>query len=223
MRKTRIMMIATCFIALGVFSLLAPRRAEAFNFFFSKGPFAISFGSGGPAAPAPIPVEPPAFYHPSASLYVNLDIPDEGVETEYVVPETEEVVVPENEIVEPETTYVVPETTYIEPAVVATPSVVVVERQRAVVYGPAYRTAPYLAAVPPAIRVAPKPAPRPMPAPILATPRPSANAYPGPYPVRPNPFQPSPHFGPGPHVPGPNHFGGMTPLGPGPRPAYGPH
>ncbi len=215
MHKTRIMMIATCFIALGVFSLLTPRRAEAFNFFFSKGPFAISFGSGEPAAPAPIPVEPPAFYHPSASLYVNLDIPDEDAETEYVVPETE--------IVESETTYVVPETTYVEPAVVATPSVIVVERPRAVVYGPAYRTAPYLAAVPPAIHVAPKPAPRPTPAPVVAPTRRSANAYPGPYPVRPNPFQPSPYFGPGPHVPGPNHFGGMTPLGPGPRPAYGPH
>ncbi len=200
MRTTRIIMISTCFVALGVISLLTPRRAEAFNFFFSKGPFAISFGSGAPAAPAPIPVAPPAFYHPSASLYVNLDIPDEDVETEYVVPET----------------------TYVDPAVVATPSVIVVERPRAVVYGPAYRPAPYLAAVPPAIHVAPKPAPRPAPTPGLMPPRLGANAYPGPYPVRPNPFKPSPYFGPGPHVPGPNHFGGMTPLGPGPRPAYGP-
>lgn len=221
MRTTRIIMISTCFVALGVFSLLTPRRAEAFNFFFSKGPFAISFGSNAPVAPAPIPIEPPAFYHPSASLYVNLDIPDEDVETEYVVPETEEVVVAP-EIVEPETAYVVPETTYAAPAVVASPSVIVVERPRAVVYGPAYRTAPHLAAVPPAIHVAPKPAPKPAPAPSFMPPRPGANAYPGPYPVRPNPFKPSPYFGPGPHVPGPNHFGGMTPLGPGPRPAYGP-
>ena len=206
MRTTRIIMISTCFVVLGVISLMTPRRAEAFNFFFSKGPFAISFGSGAPAAPAPIPVAPPAFYHPSASLYVNLDIPDEDVE--------------------PETTYVVPETTYVDPAVVATPSVIVVERPRAVVYGPAYRPAPYLAAVPPAIHVAPKPAPRPAPRPAptpsLMPPRTGANAYPGHYPVRPNPFKPSPYFGPGPHVPGPNHFGGMTPLGPGPRPAYGP-
>lgn len=212
MRTTRIIVIAASFVALGVFSLLTPRRAEAFNFFFSRGPFAISFGSGEPVAPAPIPIEPPAFYHPSASLYVNLDIPDEVVESEYVVPETEEVVT-ETELVEPETTYVAP-------AVVATPSVIVVERPRAVVYGPAYRTAPHLAAVPPAIHLAPRPAPRP--APSVMPPRPNANAYPGPYPVRPNPFKPSPYFGPGPHVPGPNHFGGMTPLGPGPRPAYGP-
>ena len=100
------------------------------------------------------------------------------------------------------------------------PDLIVAPPPRAVVYGPEYRTAPYLAAVPEPLVVV---RPRPVPPPVVDTypPRPyPPRAYP--YPPRPYGPGPRPRYAPAPPPHGPNFDGGMTPLGPGPAPAFGP-
>lgn len=109
---------------------------------------------------------------------------------------------------------------YVDPLEAApTPDIFVTPTPKSVVYGPEYRTAPYLSAVPEQVVVVhPKPAPRP----VVVVP-PTPGPWPGSYPARPGSFRSDPFFGPGPSLPGPNSFGGMTPLGPGPPPAFGLH
>lgn len=162
-------------------SFVGASSADAFDFFFSSGPFAIGIGSRLAPPPVVVPVAPPAFYHPSASVYY-----EEPIEDSVVVDDATD-----------------------------SAEVVVESAPTTIVYGPAYRTAPYLTAVPPPVVLAPIPQP---PRRVVVAP---SDPWGGPYPVRPNNFRPTPYFGSGPHVPGPNHFGDMTPLGPGPAPAYG--
>ena len=157
-------------------------QVVAADFFFSNGPFSIRIANRqAPAESGPVHVAPPAFYHPSASIYF--------------------------------------EPGYVDRATASEPRVPAASTPRSVVYGPEYRTAPYLSAPPdPVGHVRPIPQPR-----TVAAVHVDSSPWPGPFPTRPNNFRPNPYFGPGPHLPGPNHFGGMTPLGPGPYPAFGPH
>jgi hypothetical protein len=160
--------------------------ASAFDFVFSRGPFSIELPRrhASPPGPVVVPVAPPAFHHPTASLYYDLYSSSGAVENKSPG----------------------------APLVAPSP--------KTVVYGPEYRTAPYLAAPPQPVVIDKL---RPAPKQIVVSPAPASSPWVGPFPVRPNNFQPNHYFGPGPHVPGPNHFGGMTPLGPGPRPSFGPH